>query len=281
MAPPTFDVRYATSPAETAAMSTSALRQTFLIPEVMVEGEVRLTYSHYDRYIAGGAVPTGAALALETIDPLRAEVFLERRELGVINVGAGGTVTVDGTDYVLANREALYVGRGSREVTFASDDPGDPARFYLNSAPAHASYPTKKIGREDAEVVEAGAAETSNKRTIRKLIVSSVVDVCQLQMGMTELAEGSVWNTMPAHTHDRRMEVYFYFDVPEGQAVCHFMGPPDETRHVWMANEQAVISPPWSVHAGAGTSAYTFIWGMAGENLDYGDMDGVPVSDLR
>ena len=277
----TFDVRHATSPTEAAGMSTARLRETFLIPEVMVEGEIRLTYTHYDRFIAGGAVPTDAPLALETIDPLKAEFFLERRELGVINVGQGGVVTVDGTDYAIGHREALYVGRGAQEVAFASDDASDPARFYLNSAPAHAAYPTTKVGRDDAEVVEAGAAETSNKRTIRKLIVSSVVEVCQLQMGMTELASGSVWNTMPAHTHDRRMEVYFYFDVPEGQAVCHFMGPPDETRHIWMADEQAVISPPWSVHSGAGTGSYTFIWGMAGENLDYGDMDGVDVPDLR
>jgi 4-deoxy-L-threo-5-hexosulose-uronate ketol-isomerase len=281
MPAPVFDVRHATSPAEAAGMSTARLRETFLIPEVMVAGEVRLTYSHYDRFIAGGAVPTAEPLALETIDPLRADFFLERRELGVINVGAAGTVTVDGAAYAIGHREAIYVGRGSREVAFASDDAADPARFYLNSAPAHAAYPTKKVGREDAEVVEAGAAETSNQRTIRKLIVSSVVDVCQLQMGMTELASGSVWNTMPAHTHDRRMEVYFYFGVPEGQAVCHFMGPPDETRHVWMADEQAVISPPWSIHAGAGTGSYTFIWGMAGENLDYGDMDAVDIPDLR
>ncbi len=281
MPTPTFDVRHATSPAEAAGMSTARLRETFLIPEVMVEGEVRLTYSHYDRFIAGGAVPTTEPLALEAIDPLRAEFFLDRRELGVINVGAAGTVIVDGESYAIGPREAIYVGRGAEAVTFASDDPATPARFYLNSAPAHAAYPTKKVGREDAEVVEAGAAETSNRRTIRKLIVNSVVEVCQLQMGMTELASGSVWNTMPAHTHDRRMEVYFYVDVPQDQAVCHFMGPPDETRHVWMANEQAVISPPWSVHAGAGTGSYTFIWGMAGENLDYGDMDAVAVPDLR
>ena len=279
--PTTFDTRYATSPAETAGMPTAQLRDTFLVPDLMVPGEVRLTYTHYDRYIAGGAVPTDAPLALDAIDPLKAEFFLKRRELGVINVGASGTVTVDGTEHAIGNREALYVGRGSREVTFASDDARSPARFYLNSAPAHAAYPTTKVSRDDAEVVEAGAAETSNKRTIRKLLVSSVVDVCQLQMGMTELASGSVWNTMPAHTHDRRMEVYFYFDVAEGQAVCHFMGPPDETRHLWVANEQAVISPPWSVHAGAGTGRYTFIWGMAGENLDYGDMDVVDVPDLR
>ncbi len=278
---PTFDVRYATSPGETAGMNTAALRDTFLIPEVMVRGEIRLTYTHYDRYIAGGAVPVDAALVLEAIDPLKAEFFLERRELGVINVGGSGTVTVDGTDYAIGNREAIYVGRGSREVSFASDDAGEPARFYLNSAPAHASHPTKKVAREDAEIVEAGAAETSNKRTIRKLLVQGVVDVCQLQMGMTELASGSVWNTMPSHTHDRRMEVYFYFDVAPGQAVCHFMGPTDETRHIWMHDEQAVISPPWSVHSGAGTGNYAFIWGMAGENLDYGDMDTADALDLR
>ena len=166
-------------------------------------------------------------------------------------------------------------------MTFASGDAARPARFYLNSAPAHAAYPTKKVSRDDAQVVEAGSEETANKRTIRKLLVQGVVDVCQLQMGMTELASGSVWNTMPAHTHDRRMEVYFYFDVAPGQAVCHFMGEPQQTRHLWMADQQAVISPPWSVHAGAGTGAYSFIWGMAGENLDYGDMDGVDVPDLR
>ena len=275
------DVRYATSPAELAAMSTAQLRETFLIPEVMVPGEVRLTYTHYDRFIAGGAVPTDRPLSLEAIAPLKADFFLERRELGAINVGGGGTVTVDGEPHAVGNREAIYVGRGSREVTFASDSPEEPARFYLNSAPAHAAYPTRTVSRDEAEVVEAGASETSNKRTIRKLLVSSVVDVCQLQMGMTELAPGSVWNTMPAHTHDRRMEVYFYFGVPEGQAVCHFTGEPGETRHIWMANEQAVISPPWAVHSGAGTGSYSFIWGMAGENLDYGDMDTVAIPDLR
>ena len=276
-----FETRYATGPEAMARASTQELRDTFLIPEVMVEGEIRLVYTHFDRYIAGGAVPTEAPLVLDAIEPLKADFFLQRRELGAINVGGPGTVTVDGTDHAIGHKEAIYVGRGARAVSFSSDDASAPARFYLNSAPAHAAYPTTKVSREDAEVVEAGAADTSNQRTIRKLIVSSVVQVCQLQMGMTELAAGSVWNTMPAHTHDRRMEVYFYFDVAPGQAVCHFMGPPDETRHLWMANEQAVISPPWSVHSGAGTGQYAFIWGMAGENLDYGDMDVVDVPDLR
>ena len=277
----TFETRYADSPDAVKAFGTAELRDAFLIDDLFAEGRVKLVYTHYDRYIAGGAMPADGALALEAIDPLKADFFLQRRELGVINVGGKGRVTVDGEAYALAYKEALYVGRGANDVRFESDDASAPAKFYLNSAPAHARYPTKKVGREDAEVVEAGAAETSNKRTIRKLIVSSVVEVCQLQMGMTELAPGSVWNTMPAHTHDRRMEVYFYFEVPDGQAVCHFMGRPDETRHLWVQNEQAVISPPWSIHSGAGTSGYTFIWGMAGENLDYGDMDGVDTPDLR
>ena len=281
MPAPTFDVRYATSPAEAAGMSTARLRETFLIPEVMVPGEIRLTVTHYDRFIAGGAVPTAEPLALETIDPLRAEFFLERRELGVINVGAAGTATVDGTEYAIGHREALYVGRGAEAVTFASDDPAEPARFYLNSAPAHASYPTTKVGRDDAEVVEAGAAETSNKRTIRKLIVNSVVEVCQLQMGMTELAEGSVWNTMPAHTHARRTEVYLYFDVEGDDVVFHMMGEPQEVRTVLVRDGEAVLSPGWSIHAGAGTGPYTFCWAMGGENQDFGDMQFVSMDDLR
>lgn len=276
-----YETRYAASPEAVKSYDTQQLRDAFLIPDLMTPGAVRLVYTHYDRFIAGGAVPTGAPLPLEAIDPLKAAFFLERRELGVINVGAAGTVTVDGEAYALGHREALYVGRGARDVVFASDRADEPARFYLNSAPAHAAYPTRKVTEADAEVVTAGAPETSNHRTIRKLLVGSVVDVCQLQMGMTTLHTGSVWNTMPPHTHDRRMEVYFYFDVAEGQAVCHFMGTPDETRHLWVHDQQAVISPPWSIHAGAGTGSYTFIWGMAGENLDYGDMDTVGPRDLR
>ncbi len=241
---------------------------------------IKWIYSHYDRYMTAGIVPT-KAISLETVAPLKANYFLERRELGIINIGETGTVIVDGKTYQLDNKEALYIGRGVKEVIFNSISSKKPAKFYLNSTPAHTSYPTKKIGKDEAEVVELGSLETSNDRIIYKLIVNSIVKTCQLQMGMTELKTGSVWNTMPAHSHDRRMEVYFYFNVPAGQAVSHFMGKPQETRHIWMQNEQAVISPPWSIHAGGGTSSYVFIWGMAGENLDYGDMDHCKITELR
>ncbi len=275
-----YESRYALGPKETSGLGTAELRTNFLIETVFADDEIRLVYTHYDRYIAGGAKPVHGPLALETIDPLKMPHFLDRRELGIINVGGPGEVTVDGEVHELGFKEALYVGKGNREVVFSSLDPAQPARFYLNSAPAHHAYPTRKVTKAEAEVVELGSMETANHRTINKLLVNSVVDTCQLQMGMTELKAGSVWNTMPAHTHDRRMEVYFYFEVPEGQAVSHFMGQPQETRHIWMQNEQAVISPPWSIHAGAGTSSYTFIWGMAGENMDYGDMDGCPITEL-
>ncbi|MGK6350595.1 5-dehydro-4-deoxy-D-glucuronate isomerase [Parapedobacter sp. DT-150] len=273
--------RYAIGPNEAKALDTAALRANFLIETVFADDEIQLVYTHYDRYIAGGAKPVGKALPLETIDALKADYFLERRELGVINVGGAGQVTVGGEVYELGYKEALYVGRGNEDVVFSSHDSAHPAKFYLNSAPAHQAYPTKKVTKAEAEVVELGSVETANHRTINKLLVNSVIKTCQLQMGMTELKVGSVWNTMPAHTHDRRMEVYFYFEVPEGQAVSHFMGQPDETRHIWMQNEQAVISPPWSIHAGAGTSNYTFIWGMAGENLDYDDMDKRAITELK
>lgn len=276
-----YEVRYAASPKHVKNYNTTQLREEFLVEKVMTAGQINLVYSHYDRFIVGGAVPVKESLTLESIDPLKASFFLERREMGIINVGGAGHVTVDGQKYDLDNREALYIGRGKKDIKFASLDPSSPAKFYLNSTPAHKSYPIKKIGINDVEVVELGAPETANARTLRKYIVNSVVDVCQLQMGMTTLKGGSVWNTMPAHVHDRRMEVYFYIDVPEDQAVCHFMGQPDETRHIWMANEEAVISPPWSIHAGSGTSSYTFIWGMAGENLDYGDMDICKINELK
>lgn len=276
-----YEVRYAASPQDVKSYDTTRLRDEFLIDNLMEPDQVNLVYSHYDRFITGSAVPTSSPLKLEAIDPLKADYFLERRELGIINIGGSGTVTVDGTEYELNNREALYVGRGNKEVSFTSKSANDPALFYLNSTPAHKAYPNKKIGINDVEVVELGAPETANARTLRKYIVNSVVDVCQLQMGMTELKTGSVWNTMPAHVHDRRMEVYFYFDVPEDQAVCHFMGQPQETRHIWMQNHQAVISPAWSIHSGSGTSNYTFIWGMAGENLDYGDMDHCKINELK
>ncbi|MFY0713662.1 5-dehydro-4-deoxy-D-glucuronate isomerase [Seonamhaeicola sp. NFXS20] len=276
-----YEVRYAASPQDVKSYDTTRLRDEFLIDNLMQPDELNLVYSHYDRFISGSAVPVKSSLKLEAIDPLKADYFLERRELGIINIGGSGTVNVDGTEYELNNREALYVGRGNKEITFTSKSANEPALFYLNSTPAHKEYPNKKIGIDDVEVVQLGAPETANARTLRKYIVNSVVDVCQLQMGMTELKTGSVWNTMPAHVHDRRMEVYFYFDVPEDQAVCHFMGQPQETRHIWMQNHQAVISPAWSIHSGSGTSNYTFIWGMAGENLDYGDMDHCKINELK
>lgn len=275
-----FSIRYATNPTDANNYDTTRLRNDFLITNLFKSDEINLVYSHYDRYIVGGARPGKPDLKLETIDPLKAEYFLERREMGVINVGEKGTVTVDGTDYILDFKEALYIGRGSRNIIFRGSGNSQPL-YYLNSAPAHSEYPTKKITQADAEIVELGSLKTSNERVIRKLIVHSVVKTCQLQMGMTTLAEGSVWNTMPAHVHNRRMEAYFYFELPDDQAVCHFMGEPENTRHIWMHNNQAVLSPPWSIHSGAGTSNYSFIWGMAGENLDYGDMDGCKTTELR
>jgi 4-deoxy-L-threo-5-hexosulose-uronate ketol-isomerase len=276
-----FEVRYAASPREVKKMDTNELRDEFLVQDLLVADKVKLVYSHYDRYIVGGAVPVAGPLDLETIDPLKSSYFLERRELGAINVGGAGTVSVDGEIFEVGFKEALYIGKGAKSVVFSSKDASNPAKFYLNSTPAHQAFPNKKVGRDEAEIVELGSVETVNARTLRKLIVNSIVDTCQLQMGMTEIKSGSAWNTMPAHVHDRRMEVYFYFEIPEEQAVCHFMGETDETRHIWMGNNEAVISPPWSIHSGAGTSNYTFIWGMAGENLDYGDMDVCKITDLR
>jgi len=276
-----YETRYASSPDAVKQYDTTQLRKEFLIENLFEVDQLNLVYSHYDRFITGGVIPTSKAIALETIDPLKATYFLERRELGIINIGETGSVTVDGTEYVLNHREALYIGQGNKNVVFSSQSASSPAKFYLNSTPAHKAYPIKKIGITDVEVIELGAPETANARTLRKYIVNSVVDVCQLQMGMTTIKPGSSWNTMPAHVHDRRMEVYFYFEVPQGQAVCHFMGQPQETRHIWMQNNQAVISPPWSIHCGSGTSNYSFIWGMAGENLDYGDMDVCKINELK
>ncbi|MCD0470563.1 5-dehydro-4-deoxy-D-glucuronate isomerase [Flavobacterium sp. JAS] len=275
-----YQCRYASSPQGVKQYDTQELRNEFLIDNLMKKGEIALTYSHYDRYIAGSAVPV-SPLKLETIDPLKSSYFLERRELGIINVGAKGSVAVDGTSYELGHKDALYVGSGNKEVIFKSDDPQNPALFYLNSAPAHTTYPTVKVSLAQANKLQLGTMETANDRTVNQMIIGGIVTTCQLQMGMTELKPGSVWNTMPAHVHDRRMEVYFYLDIPENQAVCHFMGQPQETRHIWMNNHQAVISPPWSIHSGSGTSNYTFIWGMAGENLDYSDMDVCKITDLR
>lgn len=276
-----FDSRFALSPNEGKQLDTQGLRDNFLMEKLFEADVIHLTLSHFDRYIAGGVMPVKETVLLSNPENLKANYFLERRELGIINVGGKGSIVADGTTYELDYKEALYLGKGTKEVSFSSADANTPAKFYINSAPAHHTYPSKKVSKAEAEVVELGSAATANHRVINKLIVNSVLPTCQLQMGMTELKSGSVWNTMPAHTHDRRMEVYFYFEVPEGQSVCHFMGQPQETRHLWMQNEQAVISPNWSVHSGAGTSNYTFIWGMAGENLDYGDMDHCAITELR
>ncbi len=276
-----YEERYAANPEYVKQLDTDGLRKEFLIQNLFRDDEIYLVYTHYDRYMAGGIKPVSKALSLSTIDPLKAENFLDRRELGVINVGGSAIITADGEEYKVDCKEALYLGKGNKEVSFKSIDSNNPALLYVNSAPAHHSYPNKKVGFSEAETVELGTAATSNARKINKLIVNSVVETCQLQMGMTQLKEGSVWNTMPSHTHNRRMEVYFYLDVPADQTVCHFMGQPQETRHVFMQNHEAVISPPWSIHSGCGTSNYTFIWGMAGENLDYGDMDTVQPNELR
>lgn len=276
-----FELRHAVHPNDFKAYGTAKINEHFAMRTMMVSDEINMVYSMHDRYIGGGAMPVNETLLLATEDELKADYFLERRELGIINIGAAGTVEVDGQSYALANKEALYVGRGNKSIVFKSNSKENPAKFYFNSAPAHATFPTKLITKKEAEIVELGSLETANHRTIYKLIVNSVVETCQLQMGMTELKEGSVWNTIPAHTHNRRMEIYFYFDLDEEQAISHFMGEPDETRHVWLHNEQAIISPPWSIHAGSGTSNYTFIWGMCGENLDYGDMDKLSIKDLK
>jgi len=276
-----YQVRYASAPQDVKSYDTNRLRSEFLIQNLMVADQINLVYSHYDRFITGGVVPIKKNIELQSIDPLKSLYFLERRELGVINVGGKGSVIVNNETFELEYKEALYIGRGNENVVFKSEDSSNPAKFYLNSTQAHKVFPTKKISQADAEIVKMGSLETANDRTIRKLIVSSIVDTCQLQMGMTELKTGSVWNTMPAHVHDRRMEVYFYFEVPEDQAVCHFMGEPTETRHIWTANNEAVISPPWSIHSGSGTSNYIFIWGMAGENLDYSDMDICKINELK
>lgn len=275
-----YSVRFATHPDDFKAYDTQRLRTHFLVEDLFVNDKVQNIYSLYDRLIVGGATPLSKSLLLEPFTELKSNYYLERREFGIINVGTTGSVTVDGKAFSLKNKEALYVGRGNKEIIFHPSTEGQ-ALYYFNSSPAHAAHPNRKVTLEEAETVELGALETSNHRTIRKLIVNSVLPTCQLQMGLTELNTGSVWNTMPPHTHNRRMEAYFYFNLPENQAVCHFMGQPNETRHLWVKNNQAVISPSWSIHSGAGTSNYAFIWGMAGENLDYGDMDGVKPTDLK
>lgn len=276
-----MEVRAASSPKDVKHYDTSRLREEFLIDDLFAPDEIRLVYSHIDRIITGSAVPAGKALSLSSGAELHAEYFLDRRELGVINIGGEGAVTVDGKCYALRNRDGLYVGMGAKEIEFSSDDPENPAKFYLNSAPAHRVCPTVLIKPENCARVELGSLEESNHRTICKYILPGQVESCQLVMGMTSLKPGSVWNTMPCHTHDRRMEVYLYFDLPENALVFHYMGEPSETRHIVMRNQQAVISPSWSIHSASGTQAYTFIWGMVGENQAFDDMDGVKMADLR
>ena len=278
-----YRMQVACHPQDVKTYDTQRLRSSFLMEKVMVPDEINVTYSMYDRFIFGGAVPVNKELSLDTIDPLKAPYFLYNRELGVINVGGEGIVTVDGQEYVLGFKEALYVGRGKQKVTFKSKDAAHPAKFYINSAIAHKAYKTQLVtidgrkGTLKSNSFPAGKMEESNDR------VANVLEEgpCQLQMGLTELKPGSVWNTMPAHTHSRRIEAYFYFNVPEGNRICHLMGEPQEERLVWMDNEQAIMSPEWSIHAAAGTSNYMFIWGMAGENLDYNDMDKIPYTEMR
>ena len=273
--------RYHNSQKEVKGMDSAELREQFLIGDLMASEGIRFTYSHYDRIIVGGAVPKNECLKLENFKMLRAEFFLERREMGVINVGGAGTIGVDGQTYNLDKKDCLYIGRGNKEVSFTSKNAANPAQFYILSAPAHKEYPTSLMKGSDVNPVVTGAPETSNHRKINKYIYADGIQSCQLVMGLTVLEKGSVWNTMPAHVHDRRMEVYFYFELAVDQTIFHFMGEPQETRHITIQNNQAVISPPWSIHAGCGTSNYSFIWGMGGENQDYGDMDAVKIIDLR
>ena len=276
-----YELRYAAHPKDAKNYDTARLREDFLIQNLFVDNEVNMVYSMYDRLVVGGAKPVGEELVLEAIDPLKATHFLSRRELGIFNVGGAGRVKVDGKVFDLDFKEALYLGSGDRTVTFESVDAAKPAKFYFNSAPAHCNYPDKKVTKADAVVAEMGSLEGSNHRNINKMLVCQVLPTCQLQMGMTELQPGSIWNTMPAHTHSRRMEAYFYLEIPEGDAICHFMGEPTETRHIWMKGEEAVLSPEWSIHSAAATHNYTFIWGMGGENLDYGDQDFYKYTELK
>ncbi len=276
-----YYIRNASHPLDFKNYDTQRLRSEFLVKDLFAKDCITLIYSEYDRFIVGGVYPDSKSVQLETIDPLKSSFFLERRELGIINIGGKAIIKADGEVFELGYKEALYIGRGKQEVIFESVDLSAPAKLYLNSAPAHLGYPTKKVTIAEADSFEAGSLEASNVRHINRLIINTIVKTCQIQMGLTEFQPGSVWNTMPPHTHNRRMETYFYFEIPQGQAVCHFMGQPQETRHIWMQNEEAVISPNWSIHSGVGTSKYAFIWGMAGENLDYGDMDVCQPCDLK
>jgi 4-deoxy-L-threo-5-hexosulose-uronate ketol-isomerase len=274
-------IRYAISPNEAKQLDTEQLRENFLVQNLMQNDQVNLVYSHCDRVIIGGVKPVNKIIELPNHPELRADYFLERREIGIINIGGAGMVVADGEEFAINKLDCVYLGKGTKYVQLKSADKSEPAIFYLLSAPAHHTYPNKLMVKEKATPVELGASETSNKRTVYKYIHLDGIKSCQLVMGLTVLENGSVWNSVPPHTHTRRMEVYFYFEVPEQHRVFHFMGTPEQTRHIIMANHEAVISPPWSTHLGCGTSNYGFIWGMAGENLDYTDMDAAPIASLK
>ena len=276
-----LDTRYANHPEDSKHYTTEELRKHYLMETVFVADEVNLMYSHVDRVIAGGIMPVETEVKLEGCKELGSEFFLERRELGLINIGGSGKIVLDGVEYKMASKDGLYVGMGVKEITFISDSAENPAKYYVNSAPAHVAYPTVKIDIANANAVHLGDLENSNKRTIFQYVHPAVCKSCQLLMGMTVLDPNNMWNTMPTHTHERRMEVYFYFNMDENTRVFHLMGQPHETRHIVMANEQAVISPSWSIHSGVGTKNYTFIWGMAGENQTFTDMDHIAMDQLR
>lgn len=278
-----MEVRHGIHPEHAKQLDTAGLRNEFLVEKIFVPGDITMTYSHIDRIVFGGIMPLDKSLEIsqEAARQIAASYFLERREMGVVNIGGPGRINLDGTVYELDNEEALYISRGTQHLTFESVDAAHPAKFYYNSCPAHASHPTKKIKAEDVEAVTFGEDERSNCRTVCKYIVPSVVETCQLTMGITKIHRSNTWNTMPCHTHDRRMEVYLYFNMDEESVVFHFMGEPTETRHIIMTNEQAVISPSWSIHGGAGTYTYSLLWGMVGENQEFTDMDHLALTELR
>ncbi|WP_026997504.1 5-dehydro-4-deoxy-D-glucuronate isomerase [Flectobacillus major] len=276
-----MQILHAVSPNEAKGFDTQELRNNFLVEQNFVANTIHLVYTHYDRVIIGGAMPVEEALTLPTYDNLKADYFFERREAGIINVGGDGQIEVDGTTHDLSKLDCLYIGKGSQKVVFKSIEATNPAQFFILSAPAHHAYPVRKMPKEEASPVALGSLETSNERTIYKYIHRDGIQSCQVVMGLTVLNKGSVWNTMPSHVHDRRMEAYLYFDVPEAHRVFHYMGQPQQTRHLLVANHQAIVSPPWSIHSGCGTTNYSFIWGMAGENLDFTDMDFSAIADLR
>jgi 4-deoxy-L-threo-5-hexosulose-uronate ketol-isomerase len=276
-----MQTRYESSPKETAGMNTAELRNNFLVETLFSANEIHVVYSHYDRMILGGIMPTNESVSLPIYEELKSSFFLERREIGIINVAGDGKIIADGSTYNVNKLDCLYIGKGTKGITFESIDAESPAKFFILSAPAHKEYPTQLMTKEAASPAQMGAVETANQRTIYKYIHLDGIRSCQLVMGLTVLQNGSVWNTMPSHTHDRRMEVYCYFDVQEGQGVLHLMGQPQETRHLWVSNHQAIISPPWSIHSGCGTTNYSFIWGMAGENQSFADMDFVAINELK